>query len=301
MSPESHLLKYCRPTENALQNLKHGQIFCQHYAGYNDPFEFWSKILTGIPEQDKEPERYLAALRTWGFYCENIAEAMGNQAIQESVVEYFDECQNYVPPFDDMRQSVRIACFGSKRDDLLMWSHYADGLRGFCITFDEQMLATSKGDYILDVAYTSAPPVVDSFIYGLAWDQDWYSHVAIEETTKRLRYEGRKEPFDEVSMYEESGAEALRTMRGIWQQVFATKPVEWQYEHERRLLMQTDCTDTSPILRPFERECVRELIVGERMPADYRDRLLALMKEYYPQARIMTARRSESAYTLTIA
>jgi len=294
------LLKFCGPTGYAIQNLEQAQIFCQHYAGYNDPFEFWTKVLVGIPDPEREPERYLAALRTWGFYCDTVAEAMDNQIIQDSVAEYFDECQNYAPPFDEMRQDVRIACFGSERDNQLMWSHYADGLRGFCIVFDEQLLATGKGDYVLDVAYTSAPPVVDSFIYGLAWDQDWYSHIAIEETTARLRYEGKTEPFDEISMYEESGAEALRTMRDIWQQVFATKPVEWQYEHERRLLMQTDRSDTSPVLRPFGRECIKELIVGERMPADYRHRLLALMDEHYPEARIMTARRAEGAYTLTI-
>src|SRR3546814_12320835 len=68
---------------------------------------------------------------------------------------------------------------------LLMWSHYGDGLRGFCIAFDEE--AITRGDttgYVLDVAYLDAPPHVDSFIYGVAWDQDWYSHVAIEETEK---------------------------------------------------------------------------------------------------------------------
>ncbi|HEY0959456.1 MAG TPA: DUF2971 domain-containing protein [Novosphingobium sp.] len=299
MDREKQLLKFCSPTAHAIQNLEQGQIFCQHYAAYNDPFEFWTRVLVGIPDAEREPDRYLAALRTWGFFCDTVAEARADEVIQESVGEYFDECQNYVPPFDAMRQDVRIACFGSERDNLLMWSHYADGLRGFCVVFDEEKLATHKGDYVLDVVYTSAPPVVDSFIYGIAWDQDWYSHVAIEETTKRLRYEGKKEPFVEISMHEQSGEEALRTMREIWQQVFATKPVEWQYERERRLLMQTDRTDTAPILRPFGRECVRELIIGERMPADFRNRLLALMIEHYPEARIMTARRAEGAYTLT--
>ncbi len=301
MSPERHLHKFCGPTDNALKNLENGQIFCQHYAGYNDPFEFWTNIITGVPNPSSEPDRYLAALKTWGFHCDTVAEAMEDQLIQETADEYFDECQNYVPSFDEIRQNVRIACFGSERDNLLMWSHYADGLRGFCILFDEQLLATHEGDYILDVAYTSAPPVVDSFIYGLAWDQDWYSHVAIEETTRHLQFDGKTELLDEILMYQKSGEEALRTMRDIWQQVFATKPLEWQYEHERRLLMQTDSTDTAPVLRPFERECVRELIIGDRMAADYRNRLVALMEERYPEARISTARRAEGAYTLTIA
>src|SRR3546814_3535564 len=88
--------------------------------------------------------------------------------------------------------------------------------------------------------YLDAPPHVDSFIYGVAWDQDWYSHVAIEETEKAIKYQGKTGLKGEIAMYEESGEQALRTMREIWQQVFATKPAEWKYERERRLLVQTD-------------------------------------------------------------
>src|SRR3546814_7447189 len=105
-----------------------------------------------------------------------------------------------------MRQEMRISCFSSEADNLLMWSHYGDGLRGFCITFDEE--AITRGDttgYVLDVAYLDAPPHVDSFIYGVAWDQDWYSHVAIEETEKAIKYQGKTGLKGEIAMYEESG------------------------------------------------------------------------------------------------
>src|SRR3546814_9215414 len=90
-----------------------------------------------------------------------------------------------------------------------MWSHYGDGLRGFCIAFDEE--AITRGDttgYVLDVAYLDAPPHVDSFIYGVAWDQDWYSHVAIEETEKAIKYQGKTGLKGEIAMYEESGEQA---------------------------------------------------------------------------------------------
>src|SRR3546814_8307836 len=75
MNPEARLLKFCGPTSYALQNLENGQIFCQHYAAYNDPFEFWTTIPTGIPDPDSEPERYLAALRAWGLDCRTVDEA----------------------------------------------------------------------------------------------------------------------------------------------------------------------------------------------------------------------------------
>ncbi|ROT94445.1 DUF2971 domain-containing protein [Histidinibacterium lentulum] len=61
----------------------------------------------------------------------------------EDVIAYFNECKDYQPPFQEMRDGVRIACFGSQRDNLLMWSHYADGLRGFCIVFDENLVVSA--------------------------------------------------------------------------------------------------------------------------------------------------------------
>jgi hypothetical protein len=301
VSSAGRLLKYSGPTPHGLQNLERGQIFCQHFTAYNDPFEFWTRISSRIPDPDREPERYLGALRAWGFDYRTIAEAKNDQIIQANVDEYFDECQHYALPFEIMRQGMRISCFSSDAANLLMWSHYADGLRGFCIAFDEDTV--TRGDtsgFVLDVAYQDAPPEVDSFVYGVARDQDWYNDVAIGETEARIRHQGRTDLQGEITMYEESGAEARRTMREIWQHVFATKPAEWRYERERRLLVQTDRTDTAPICLGYERDAIHEVILGERMPEEYRACLLAVIQERYPHAAVRTAHRAEGSYTLTI-
>lgn len=295
------LFKYSGPTSYALQNLKEGTLFCQHYAAYNDPFEYWARIIEGMPDSEREPERFIAAIRAWGFDVSTIEEARVDFLIKEHFFEYFNECQDYVPPFDVMREGMRIACFSSEQDSLLLWSHYGDGLRGFCVEFDENSLTNSepKGDF-LDVAYLNSPPKVDSFIYGIAWDQDWYSQTAIQETNARIKYQGKPEPCAEIQMYEESGAEALKTMRDIWQQVFATKPAEWSYERERRLLVQTNKSDNTPLVRSYPREAVRAVIVGERMPDAYKAELLAVLAENYAGVPVRTARRAQSAYALVI-
>ena len=194
---------------------------------------------------------------------------------------------------------MRIACFASERDNLLMWSHYADGLRGFCVVFDEEILLGGRREaYALDVSYTDKPPEIDSFIYGIAWDQDWFSHVAIEEAQKRIQALGETRLLADVDMYETSGAEALGIMQDLWQRVFATKPMEWRYEGERRLLIQTDRKDESPLFWKYDRKAIREVILGERMPAAYKQRLTEVLEEQYPGVPVTTARRAHGSYTV---
>ncbi len=72
MQPDSNrkLYRFSGPTEYALQNLRNGVIFCQHYSAYNDPFEFWSNIYEGIPDPKIEltfPRR-TGPLRTGIFH-----------------------------------------------------------------------------------------------------------------------------------------------------------------------------------------------------------------------------------------
>ncbi|MEP1613452.1 MAG: DUF2971 domain-containing protein [Roseobacter sp.] len=146
-----------------------------------------------------------------------------------------------------------------------MWSHYGDGLRGFCIVFDEPSIANADPEgYLLDVAYLQVPPTVDSLVYGIAWDQDWFSQTAVDETTTAIEYQGRKDLQAKIPMYEEAGAEAVRMMHDIWRHAFGTKPAEWSYERERRLLVQSGLEDELPILRKYPFEAIKQVVVGER-------------------------------------
>lgn len=140
------LLKFCSPNSHALSNLLNSVIYCQHYARFNDPFECWAKFVSGIPDEKNEPERFAEAVKAWGYDS-------GKGMNDPDTVAYFEDVLSYEPPFEEMLDRVRIACFGSEPDNLLMWSHYADGLRGFCIVFDEEAIV-GKGPeaYVLDVA-----------------------------------------------------------------------------------------------------------------------------------------------------
>jgi len=292
---KQELLKFCGPSSYALENLQSRVIYCQHYERFNDPFEFWSEIVEGVPDRS-QTDRFLAAVQEWGFGAVEDVVDLGVTA-----EEYFEDLWALQPPFLHMFDDMRIACFGSDTDNLLMWSHYADGLRGFCIVFDEDKVVTGdRKEFITDVAYLEDPPFVDCFVYAVAQDQQDYNQMASHETRAHVEYFGQRGREGEISAYDEAAADALARMKDMWQKVFAAKPLEWRYEKERRLLMQTDQTDRQAILRPYPKDAVREIIIGERMPVDYLERLRSVVWAAYGDIPIRTARRAANTYSLVI-
>ena len=303
MQPDAKrkLYKFSGPTEYALQNLENGMIFCQHYSAYNDPFEFWSNIYEDIPDPKVEPERFLAAASAWGFPANSVDELVADRAFFENMEEYFNECVSYAPPFKEMCDCFRLTCFAKNVGRLLMWSHYADGLRGFVVVFDEKVLISGRDDsFFLDVSYRSTPPEVDTLVYGVLWDQEDYHLMVIEEERASQKRRGQNGRLPANPDYKAVANDAHKRMRQIWQKTFATKPREWRYERERRLLIHSKKADTSPIFLHYPAEAVREVIMGERMAAGFRKRLLEIVHLRFSHAVVRTARRSQSDYSLTI-
>lgn len=294
MQPDSSrkLYKFSGPTEYALQNLENGVIFCQHYSAYNDPFEFWSHIYEGIPDPEADPERFQAAKLAWG------AEWMADD--DEYLAEYFEACTEDQPPFRTWVDKTRIACFGTELENLLMWSHYADGLRGFCVVFDEHTLLDTEGSgFAVDVDYAQKPPMVDAFVWAIVDGLIEYNEAELAELAgKHERYSS--EGMTEADVRAELERSTLMQQR-ILRALFATKPAEWSYERERRLLVQTDRKDELPILRKYPFEAIKQIVVGERMPLDYRRRLESVLSKTCGDVPIATARRSSSTYRLGIA
>lgn len=231
-------------------------------------------------------------MRAWGF--EDAENAWPHE-------EYFDSLKDNSPPLRRLFDHARIACFGSENSSLLMWSHYADGLRGFCIGFDEEVLNSDPSEtYFTDVEYMDTPPLVDGFLYAVASDQFDYHMAAIDERSRSESYLGRDPVTDEE--YKEHADRAFELMTTIWRRAFAAKPFEWFYERERRLLIQTNSNnnDTSPVLHSYPISAVKQIIVGERMAKAYRARLLSIVAEHFPQLQVQCATRSRDAYTLRL-
>jgi hypothetical protein len=281
-SEESMLYKYWRVSERSLAALSEQRLYAQHFTRFNDPFECGAHFVAGQIDREAEPERFAALIRAWGF--DDPADAP-----LEDTEEYFEQFETY--DLEMALPGVRICCFASEIDNLLMWSHYGDGLRGFCLEFDEGVVNEAISGlvgfpFITDVKYSDVAPSVDGMVLGVLNDQVAYAYMCFHEEKNDFWLEEAKRLEGQI--------------QELYRHGFATKPVAWSYEQERRLIVQTDRHDMEPLAISYPPEAVKSIVVGELMATEDLARIEEIARGIYPAATLRTARRELFTYRLKV-
>jgi len=100
------------------------------------------------------------------------------------------------------KKSVVIACFSEINDSMLMWSHYADNHRAFCLEYDFKSLTNSKE--------------IAKLLYPVIYQQEMFNI-----TKYMLNFSANTDGFYKV-------------------RAAITKSSEWSYEKEWRLILPTE-------------------------------------------------------------
>lgn len=110
------IYKYRQGSEQDLINLENNVLASVKYYMFNDPFEYQLSI-------DSE---YIKN------YCHSI---LGNVIDYESpeFLLCYDEIIKIV---NDLTKRYNICCLAEEKESLLMWSHYANEHRGYCIEYN---------------------------------------------------------------------------------------------------------------------------------------------------------------------
>ncbi|EPP2133209.1 DUF2971 domain-containing protein [Vibrio alginolyticus] len=138
--------------------------------------------------------------------------------------------------FIQNNSSSETVALGSK----LMWSHYANGLRGFVIEFDKsQLLECLKSDS--DNHISSG----DMFYGDL-------STISALDTFEEFLEQGREAPY--------------------LSKVLTAKSSEWKYENEFRISSLKQKVN-------YETDCIKSVTFGEKMPKEKLQLLVSLFKK----------------------
>lgn len=121
------------------QTICDNEIYFAPATSFNDPFDL--RPVFSLTEsrrvQLKEYERLLQKFEPHLSRSERresarqtVSSALSKENIEKTVTRIQ---QTHT---DHITKEVGILCVSTKRDDILMWSHYADSHRGICLEFD---------------------------------------------------------------------------------------------------------------------------------------------------------------------
>ncbi|MDC5812838.1 DUF2971 domain-containing protein [Vibrio europaeus] len=274
------LYKFRDVNEYSLDGLKKSKLWFNELEKFNDPFE-GSHILNdrlthttkrqlakrATPNRTKvsqsEREKMLAEMGITddGANKEDFLFKMAKRDFEIALIQTVHNSK-----------AVCLSHYDSdpKKDPIyenLMWSHYADGLRGFCIVLDRQILL----DYFYAEKLSIRPIPV---IY-----QDSPITLSLNDFVRSRHILGGsgKDMIEEVT------------------QTIGCKSTAWEYEKEFRLLSLE-----GENLQPYSPEALLEIVIGDKMPEDQRKLVIDTAKSANPDVVFKLAKLKKDSYQLEI-
>ncbi|CAH7078332.1 conserved hypothetical protein [Vibrio chagasii] len=166
---------------------------------FNDPFDCAVSL---IPEIDQKAMFELileeaSSNGVEGISNESIAgykqhfEKGGFDNLSIDVVERDGMCQNLSNRFADLIQDIGVISLSEVDNHILMWSHYADQHKGFCIEYERTESNLLGGNSTLPIRYTDKLPVfsLQSIVKSNPQDRKHYIHSLVLSKALEWAYE----------------------------------------------------------------------------------------------------------------
>jgi hypothetical protein len=139
------IYKYRRNCLNARTNLKNDTTWMSSPEFFNDPYD----CLFLVSEQS------LSADLNGKLLAQHVEPGKSLHASQVFALRAKEEIRKW-------RRLTKVSCFNSVNDSILMWGHYAESHKGFCIEYDIEQLAPQH-----DLRRKLFPVIYTSKIYDL--------------------------------------------------------------------------------------------------------------------------------------
>lgn len=252
------LFKFFPYNSHDLDALANNYLWFSNYSNFNDPFEdvfINNALCAAFPEYDevKAIEFYklshseqIAPHNLESFLLEMKLNGTLEQKYREMVRATFD---GTVEELKSFVSKSKATCFARDLDNnkalknKLMWSHYADGLRGFCVEYNHQELVDGIAERL--GKKISLCPMKYGQLKRYSFEE------LLRNTAKSINLPGSH-----------FGVGSLVSM----------KSSEWEYENEYRLITDGDNCVYIPS------SSIKSITIGSKMPESKRNTLLSILK-----------------------
>lgn len=230
MSTFRPIYKFCPFNINSLRILTNTRFYLGSPQYFNDLFEGEFAIVSLKEMPDSDVLKNYCIPRNINFNSIKLDEL--NSQIKKEIRT-------------QLQSQFGISCFTASPNNQLMWAHYAESLKGFCIQFDEDILIEQIKNYTLldesisicKVSYSDVlPKVMYEFLNG------------------NIQYY-----FEDSELYH-----------------FKNKA--WEYEQEKRIIWRIPDHFKSREIA-FDASSIKKVIVGEMMSNENQDFLCNLIRQ----------------------
>lgn len=229
------------------ENIKNNELICKQFKDYNDPYESHYGVNAHWPHPYMETHKLENLIRRIEpEEYDRITES------KKSMDNYIHSRKTLRDDTMDMISSIlsnfRICSFTRRWNNILMWSHYADGCRGLALVFDRKKILDCKDARLIGkreslnginvplkwVRYKKVPPVLNSVeIYEL-------SKIGTEEAKEEM-------------------------IKIILDACVLSKYKTWRYEQETRMITSIkEELGKLPILYKYDPEALKGIIFGHK-------------------------------------
>jgi len=241
------------------------ELYFSNNFSFNDPYDLQLPFIT---EGKPKFNRQLFELEKHNFPNVNI-DKLPESELDEIWEKMFDanpkmRLENDNKMYEivsNIENNAGILCLSKRNNSTLMWGHYANSHKGYCIGFDETNLINFIRDKleenveIYDVKYIDEIP---KFNYAKALDREYVMEVVNHR--------------------------------------FSSKHFDWKYEKEKRIII----ADFRNQLLKLSPDIYTHLIFGYKMNKTERKELTILSKELYSNINIFEAIPSQTSFNMTI-
>lgn len=224
----------------------------------NDPLEGKPRIFNDLT-RDKYEDCCL--------YFDRSGKQRNEQRLEDSIP--FEQLEAHVlERLKNTKEMARILSFARRSDSHLLWSHYANSHRGACLhfslgAFDHPALTAGL------VGYTQNRPVLPMSLMA---------RIALPPETEH-------HPDDRKALRSE-----------LYRGLFFTKPLDWSYEEEARVIYSTaDMTNV-----PFQKGGLYEIILGAKCNAEDQKKIRSLVKRYSNKVVVRSAKITDDTFSVEI-
>ena len=153
--------------KSSIENLRRSQIWFSKPAGLNDPFDCTIPVKFIDTDNEDVMTKFME-----NYYFENLRKSGNAEEISKFKQEHFRngkldqetliQADKMIREFSQQQTkkylNTGVACFTTELTNILMWSHYANGHRGFCLEFDTEYFPSSAK--LIKVIYGSSYPTL---------------------------------------------------------------------------------------------------------------------------------------------